>query len=112
MKIILFLLVVVSMTVAQQPVLRKDRQVLVDFRNNRTAPAPKISAATQRSVLSKMFRRYLTDPNQCSQQFNANDSDPLAAARKAGQIVPSISAMATGSFTAPGQTQTLHVVSV
>jgi hypothetical protein len=36
----------------------------------------------------------------------------MAAARRAGEIVPQIFDMAIGSFTAPGQTQTLYVVSV
>ena len=113
MKAIFFLLAIVSLAVAQQPVLQKDRQVLLDFRKDNLIPAPKISKATERSILSKLFRRYHTDWNQCKSEFDAsNDSDPLAAARKAGEIVPSISAMATGSFTAPGQTQTLYVISV
>jgi hypothetical protein len=110
---ILFLLLVASLTVAQNPTLQKDRQVLFDFRKDRTAAEPKIPAATQRSVLSKLFRRYLTDVSKCNSDLAGTDSsDYLAAARKAGQIVPSIVATATGSFTAPGQSQTLYVISV
>ena len=87
--------------------------MLLDFRADRGFNAPKISAATEKYVLSKMFRRYLTDADKCNQKFDAgNGSDPLAAARKAGEIVPSIFDMATGSFTAAGQSQTLYVVSV
>lgn len=88
--------------------------MLFDFRNDKTnTAAPKISAATERNVLSKVFRRYLTDPNRCNQQFDAgNNSDYLAAARRAGEIVPFISTMANGSFTAAGQQQTLYVISV
>ena len=113
MKTILILLVIVSPVTAQKPLLQKGRQVLLDFRNERHTPPPKISAATERNVLSKMFRRYLKDQNQCSQQFDAsNNSDHLAAARKAGEIVPSIFTMATGSFTEAGQQQTLYLVSV
>ena len=113
MKTILFLLVMASLAVGQKPLLQKERQILFDFRDNKETATPKISAATERSVLSKVFRRYLTDANRCNPQFDSsNGSDPLAAARKAGEIVPSISAMATGSFTAAGQSQTLYVISV
>lgn len=114
MKTILFLLLIVSPVVAQRPPLvQKGRQVLFDFRNERNIAPPRISPATERNVLSKVFRKYLADANRCNQNFDAsNNSDYLATARKAGEIVPSISTMATGSFTAAGQTQTLYVISV
>ena len=115
MKTILFLLVMVSLAMAQKPAPSTNRQVLLDFRaDNRSGMvAPKISPATERIVLSRVFRKYLKDPNKCNQQFNAgNASDYLAAARKAGEIVPGISAVATGSFTASGESQTLYVISV
>ena len=112
MKLILFLVFVVSLTVGQTG-LRKDRQLLVDFRNDHVSTPFRITQTAQRTVLSKLFRKYLTDQDQCKADFDAsNDDDRLAAARKAGQIVPSISAMATGSFTAAGQTQTAYVISV
>ncbi|HEX6717372.1 MAG TPA: hypothetical protein VF088_09690 [Pyrinomonadaceae bacterium] len=113
MKSIILLLVIVSCALAQRPAMQKDRQVLFDFRvDTNTAPS-KISPATQRMVLSKVFRKYLTDSNRCSSQVEYNSSDdPLAAARKAGQIVPLIMDSATGSFTAPGQTQTAYVIDV
>jgi hypothetical protein len=73
----------------------------------------RIPRETQKNVLSKVFRKYLTDENKCNPNFEArNATDPLLAARNAGQIVPSIVDMATGSFTAPGQTETLYVISV
>lgn len=113
LKTILILLVTFSPAVAQKPMLQKGRQVLLDFRNDRHHGVPKISSATERMVLSRMFRRYLKDQSQCNQQFDAsNNSDYLAAARRAGEIVPAITTMATGSFTAAGQQQTLYVVSV
>ena len=113
MKIIGFLVVMVSLAVAQKPPVQKSRQILFDFRKDRNIAQPTITKATERSVLSKVFRRYLSDSNKCNPQFDAsNGSDPLEAARKAGEIVPSISAMATGSFTAPGQSQTLYVIAV
>jgi hypothetical protein len=113
MKPILFLLIIASLTLAQNPSLQKGRQVLQDFRPNENTADLKIPAATQRTVLSKMFRRYLSDQSKCSADFDARGaSDYLAAARKAGQITPSFNDMATGSFTAAGQTQTLYVISV
>jgi hypothetical protein len=113
MKIIGFFLVMASLAAAQNPAVQKDRQILFDFRVERNTPAPKITKATERSVLSKVFRRYLSDASKCNPQFDAsNGSDPLAAARKAGEIVPLIADMATGSFTAAGQSQTLYVISV
>jgi hypothetical protein len=112
MKSIPFLVFVVSLIVGQTG-LRKDRQLLVDFRNDHASTPFKITQTAERTVLSKLFRKYLTDQNQCKADFDAsNGDDRLGAARKAGQIVPSISAMATGSFTAAGQTQTVYVISV
>jgi hypothetical protein len=91
--------------------MQKDRQVLFDFRVDHDTAPRKIAPATERMVLSKVFRKYHTDANQCNSQFDAGEStDPLAAARKAGQIVPSIVDIETGSFTAPGQNQTAYVI--
>jgi hypothetical protein len=112
MKPIFLLLILVSLALGQAPA-RDGRQLLMDFRPNQDASPVKIAPATQRTVLSKVFRRYLTDPNQCKSGFDAsNGADPLAAARKAGQMVPSIVDVETGSFTAPGQTQTAYVIDV
>jgi hypothetical protein len=109
--IILLCLALISLAVAQKPLLQKDRQVLFDFRiEDETTPA-KIAPATQRMVLTKVFRKYLTDANRCNFQGELGD-DYLGAARKAGQIVPSIADVETGSFTAPGQSQTLYVIDV
>src|SRR5687768_11207859 len=105
MKLILFFVIVVSVT-AGQTGLRKDRQLLVDFRNDHVSTPFKMTQAAQRTVLSKLFRKYLADQDKCNPDFDWSNADnPLAAARKAGEIVPLISAMATGSFTAAGQTQ-------
>ena len=113
MKTIILCLALISLTVAQKPVLQKDRQVLFDFRVDDESTPAKIAPAMQRMVLSKVFRKYLTDANRCNQQFSAGETeDYLGAARKAGQMVPSISDVETGSFTAPGQSQTLYVIDV
>ena len=51
----------VSVAAAQTPTMQKDRQVLLDFRIDRKLNDVRIPVATQRNVLSKVFRRYLTD---------------------------------------------------
>ena len=107
----LLLLFVSSIVVAQRPAT--PRQVLVDFRQNQTTTPAKITPATQKFVLSKVFRRYLTDDHKCNPNFGGNGVDDyLKAARNAGQIVPSIVDSVSGSFTASGQSQTLYVISV
>jgi len=96
----------------QTSATQQPKHLLFDFRLNRTTAPLKIPLATQRTILGKVFRRYLTDEAKCNTQFQANGSDPLKAARTAGQIVPSIVGMSSGSFTAPGQTETLYLISV
>ena len=90
---------------------KPQRQVVFDFRLDHVSKPPRISPATQRDVLSKVFRRYLTDANRCKHGPVEGD-DYLAQARKAGQIVPQIAEMATGSFTGRGQTETAYVIFV
>src|SRR5258707_6075189 len=86
------------------PAAPKPKETLFDFRPNRTSAPAKIPLTTQSNVLSKVFRKYLTAEAKCNPKFDASSSsDPLKAARNAGQIVPVIVDMATGSFTAPGQ---------
>ncbi len=96
----------------RQPAMQKGRQVLFDFRQDRPERPSKISNVTQRQVLSKVFRRYLTDESRCNGDFARDDTDHLAAARRSGQMVPSVAEMVTGSFTAPGQTETAYVIYV
>jgi len=109
----LLLALALTTVVAQRPATPTPKQVLVDFRQDRIITPPKITPATQKFVLSKVFRRYLTDENKCNRNFAGNGVDDyLRAARNAGQIVPAIVDSVSGSFTAPGQTQTLYVISV
>ncbi len=118
MKTIPFILLVLAFTftglVAQkQATVQKPKQILFDFRVQRTSGFPKIPLGTQKTVLSKVFRKYLTDEDKCNPQFDASSStDRLKAARDAGQIVPAIVDVASGSFTAPGRTETAYVISV
>jgi hypothetical protein len=107
----LLLLLGLSTVVAQRPSTPK--QVLVDFRQTQDINSPKVTRATEKFVLSKVFRKYLSDANKCNPNFGGNGADDyLKAARSAGQFVPSIVDSATGSFTAAGQSQTLYVISV
>lgn len=93
--------------------LKKRRPILFDFRVQRPVDPPKIPTATETHVLSKVFRKYLTDESKCEGDFYSGSvADPLKAARDAGQIVPSIIDVASGSFTAPGRTETAYVISV
>ena len=111
MKILLILLLALTTIASQQ--FKKEKQTLVDFRTSDVRPTPKITKATERAVLSKVFRKYLRDAERCNQDIDTSSAaDPLTAARNAGQIVPSISDVATGSFTAAGQTQIAYVISV
>lgn len=110
MKTLLIVLLGLSVIPAQQ--LKKEKQTLFDFRTSDVRSSPKITKATERAVLSKVFRKYLTDANRCTSGFGISETDPLAVARTAGQIVPAISDMTTGSFTAAGQNQIAYVISV
>ena len=113
MKTFCFILAIASSVFAQRTTPPTNRELLADFRKDRPAAPLKVPVATQRMVLSKVFRRYLNDQDKCRSDFAGGDStDYLAAARKAGQIVPSIIDMTNGSFTAAGQTQTAYVISV
>lgn len=111
MKTLPLILILLVLSNAQQPVMQKGRQVLYDFRRDQVTSKPvRVTAATQRMVLSKVFRKYLTDEKQCRSDFEPGGDDYLAAARNAGQMVPSVEDAENGSFTAPGQTQTAYVI--
>src|SRR3982751_3649463 len=89
------------------------KRILFDFRVDRNTTPAKIPEATTKSVLSKVFKRYLSDSNKCNSKFEAGaGADFLESARKAGEIVPSITDMLKGSFTAAGETQTAYIISV
>ena len=109
--ILLLLLPLAFVPVAAQRPPGPQRQVLYDFRNERPNKPAKISVATQRDVLSKVFRRYLTNVNRCQSNFDGGE-EFLAGARRAGQIVPDIAEAVDGSFTAAGQNETAYVIFV
>ena len=107
MKLILLLLLL-----AVTPFLaQRQRTVLYDFRKEPTSPPQNISPATERDVLTKVFRRYHTDAKRCKDNLDGGE-DFLTAARKTGQIVPDIAEVVTGSFTAAGQTETAYLIFV
>lgn len=106
MKTLLILLLAVIPFLQRPP-----RQVLYDFRNERPTQPQQISPSIERDVLSKVFRRYLTDPNRCKGGFDGGE-DYLAGARRAGQIVPDVAEMVTGSFTAAGVSETAYLIFV
>lgn len=113
MKTIILCLALISLAVGQKPVVQKGPQVLFDFRVEDKTVQSKLAPMIQRTVLSKVFRKYLTDANRCNPKFDAGDTtDYLAAARQAGQMVPSIVDAETGSFTGPGQTQAVYLIDV
>lgn len=106
----------VAASVAQRAPLQAtpdQGEVLFDFRINRLERPNIIPMATQRRVLTQVFGKYLANENSCRADFDPGDaSNYLEAARKAGQIVPTVVDMATGSFTGPLQEQTAYVISV
>ena len=111
MKTLLIIFLGLTTIGAQQ--LKKGKQTLFDFRTSDVRPPPKITRSTERTVLGKVFRKYLTDAEKCKHGVDYADApDMLTGARNAGQMAPSISDVATGSFTAAGQAQTVYVISV
>ena len=114
-SIIVLLLLWTTVPAQKEPTLslQKGKQTFFDFRLERSYDSAKIPAKTERTILSKIFKTYLTDSARCNANFDSSSgTDPLKAARDAGQIVPTIADVATGSFTAPGQAETLYVISV
>jgi len=106
---VLLFIFALSVVFAQTPA---SKRTLFDFRADKRNSPTKVSTATQKEVLSKVFKRYLTDDRRCKTDFDAGGSDYLSAARNAGQFVPSVVDSSSGSFTAAGQMQTAYIISV
>jgi len=107
---LILVLLIAATSLGQNPPATK-RQ-LFDFRIEKRNSPPKVGPGLQRTVLTKVFRRYLTDDTRCKSNFEASGNDYLAAARKAGQFVPSILDSTSGSFTAAGKTEVAYLISV
>ena len=107
------ILPVLALGIFLTPNILAQKRILVDFRVDRTSAPAKIPLPKQKTILSKVFLRYLADANKCNSKLETGAvGDFLEAARKAGQIVPSITDTVQGSFTAAGQTQTAYIISV
>ena len=104
---------VVLILVCTQLAAQSGRQKLFDFRQATRNNPPRTTAALSRKILSTVFPKYLNDEAKCKEDVDTSGSeDYLAAMRRAGQIVPSILDVATGSFTAAGQNQLAYLISV
>lgn len=92
---------------------RAGQQVLYDFRNEAHDGPPKLTPIAERKILGAVFSSYLTKSEDCKQVEAVPVADDyLALARKAGQFVPSVVAIAEGSFTVAGERQTAYIISV
>jgi len=109
--LLFFLLLTASTTIWQTPNAASKR-FLFDFRTEKRNSPPKIAPSLQKTLLTQIFRRYLTDDSRCKSDFGASGNDYLSAARNAGQFVPSILGFAFGSFTAAGKTEFAYLISV
>jgi hypothetical protein len=89
----------------------EQQPVLYDFRREPQDNPPKLMPGERERILSAVFKSYLKSADDCKSVDDAGD-DYLAAARKAGQIVPDVVSVATGAFTAPGEQQTAYIISV
>ena len=92
---------------------RAGRQVLYDFRSESRDKSPNLTPAAERKILSAVFNSYLERSEDCQRvEETSVPDDYLAVARRAGQFVPSVVAMAAGSFTIAGERQSAYIISV
>ena len=111
-KVLLILLLLTASTSIAQTPATGTKRLLFDFRTGKRNSPPKIGPGLQKTLLTKIFRRYLTDDSKCKSDFEPSGNDYLSAARNAGQFVPSILDSAFGSFTAAGKTEVAYLISV
>ncbi len=112
MKTTLISIILISLCACTQ-VAAQSRATLFDFRSQGRNNPPRITAAASKRVLDAVFRKYLSDARYCEADVETSGAENyLAAMRKAGEIVPSIIDLATGSFTAAGENQIAYVISV
>ncbi len=105
--------VLVSIAACSAVIAQAGRPKLFDFRTATRNNPPRITAAANKKVLSAVFPKYLSDTRYCKEDVDTSGADDyLAAMRKAGQIVPAILDLATGSFTVAGEEQIAYVISV
>lgn len=103
----------ISIAACLQIAAQTSRDTLFDFRTETRNNPPRITSAASKRVLSAVFPKYLSDERFCKEGVDTSGAeDYLAAMRKAGQIVPAILDLVTGSFTAMGEQQTAYLISV
>ena len=106
-------IILLSIFACSQVAAQADREKLFDFRSETRNNPPRITAAANKKFLSAIFPKYLSDARYCNEDVDTSGADDyLAAMRKAGQIVPAIIDLATGSFTAAGEDQMALIISV
>jgi len=112
MRTLIFVLLL-STLACSKIAAQTNRDQLFDFRTETRNNPPRITSAASKKVLSAVFPKYLSDERFCKGDVGSSDAeDYLAAMRKAGQIVPAILDLATGSFTVRGEQQTAFLISV
>jgi len=103
----------VSMFACTQVAAQSNREKLFDFRTETRNKPLSVTAAANKKILSAVFPKYLSDARYCKEDVDTSGADDyLAAMRKAGQIVPAIIDLATGTFTAAGEEQIAYIISV
>ena len=112
MKTLVYI-VLISFFASTQVVAQSGRATLFDFRTATRSNPPRITAATSKRVLGAIFPKYLSDERYCKDDVDTSGAESyLAGMRKAGQIVPAILDLASGSFTGPGENQIAYVIFV
>jgi hypothetical protein len=103
----------ISICACIQVAAQSQRATLFDFRTQTRNNPPRITAAKSKQVFGAVFPKYLTDARYCKEGVETSGAeDYLAAMRRAGQVVPAILDLASGSFTAPGENQIAYVIFV
>jgi len=109
---ILTVVFLLSLFVCAQVAAQTNRDKLFDFRSEARNNPPRITSAANKKVLTAVFPRHLSDARFCKDIDTSGAEDYLAAMRKAGQVVPAILDLTTGSFTARGEQQSAFLISV
>ena len=113
MAVALVAVALVAIAACSQVAAQVNREKLFDFRTAARNNPPRITAAANKKILSAVFPKYLSDARYCREDVDTTGADDyLAGMRKAGQIVPSVLDLATGSFTVAGEEQVAYVISV
>lgn len=116
-KILALCLSVLMLLVASVSAQQRPGRLLIDFRDvgaePEADPVARLPQRVRRAILLAVLGTHLSDESKCDERL-ADMMAPgdLAAARAAGQIVPRITSVAGGSFTAPRRQQTAVTIRV